>query len=108
MSTKIYNYCTDIATTRKLPEMAALATKRLRNIGSMKTHSEIRLSPKGNEVHMTSANSLRSRVKGNFHARFWRPTGLVRDSLSLIKPLNTALSLSWVQTPGYFPSPDYL
>ncbi len=33
---------------------------------------------------MTRAKSLRSRVKGNFHARFWRPVGLVTVPLSLI------------------------
>ena len=38
----------------------------------------------GNEVCVTSTKSLRSRVKLKFHARFWRPTGLVTVSLSLI------------------------
>src|SRR4028119_553859 len=31
-----------------------------------------RLSPKGNEVCVTSTKSLRSRMKGNFHVRFCR------------------------------------
>lgn len=38
----------------------------------------------GNEVRLTHAKSLRSRVKGNFQARFWRAAALVRESLTLI------------------------
>ena len=38
-----------------------------------------------NEVCLTYTKSLRSRVKGNFQARFWRAAAIVRESLTLIK-----------------------
>ncbi len=51
---------------------------------------------------MTNTVSLRSRVKGNFQARFWRAAALARESLTLI--LAAALvMLLWSQgkLPGF-------
>ena len=43
------------------------------------------------EVCMTNTVSLRSRVKGNFQARFWRAAALARESLTLIH--NAAINI---------------
>jgi hypothetical protein len=44
----------------------------------------------GNEVCVTNAKSLRSRVKRKFHARFWRAAALVRESPTLIINVSTS------------------
>ncbi len=41
--------------------------------------------PAGNEVCVTNTVSLRSRVMGNYQARFWRAAASVRESPTLIE-----------------------